>query len=66
MAWNPKGFNQNNLKEYAIGFCAQQFGESQAVEAADLLTTYNTYSSRVSAEMLDDRLTILIPENSKW
>lgn len=55
MAWNPKGFNQNNLKEYAIGFCAQQFGESQAVEAADLLTTYNTYSSRVSAEMLDDK-----------
>lgn len=55
MAWNPKGFNQNDLKEYAIGFCVRQFGESQAVEAADLLTTYNTYSSRVSAEMLDDK-----------
>lgn len=55
MAWNPKSFNLNDLKEYAIDFCVQQFGESQAVEAADLLTTYNTYSSRVSAEMLDDK-----------
>ncbi|RKR81786.1 glycosyl hydrolase family 67 [Mucilaginibacter gracilis] len=55
MAWNPKSFNQNNLGEYAARFCAQQFGAAQASEAADILSTYCKFNSRVTAEMLDSR-----------
>jgi len=54
MAWNPKQFNENNISDYARRFCAQQFGEQQADEAAYILNLYCKYCSRVSAEMLDD------------
>lgn len=55
MAWNPKAFNQNNLNEYSRKFCGQQFGVSQANEAAEILNTYCKYAARVTAEMLDDK-----------
>ncbi len=55
MAWNPKQFNENNIKDYTRRFCSQQFGEDQADEAAYILNLYCKYCSRVSAEMLDDK-----------
>jgi hypothetical protein len=55
MAWNPKAFNENNLTEYSQKFCAQQFGEQQADEAASILNTYCKYASRVTPEMMDDK-----------
>lgn len=55
MAWNPKAFNATDLAEFARAFCAQQFGEAQAAEAARILSAYCKYNSRVTAEMLDDR-----------
>ncbi|MDD2256481.1 MAG: glycosyl hydrolase 115 family protein [Bacteroidales bacterium] len=55
MAWNPNSFNENNLDEYAQKFCADKFGEAEATEAAEILSLYCKYASRVTAEMLDQR-----------
>ena len=55
MAWNPESFKADNLHEYAIKFCEQQFGSDASVEGADILTTYCKYNSRVSAEMMNKR-----------
>ncbi len=55
MAWGPKSFDQNNLYEYSQRFCAEQFGEEYAKEAAVILNTYCKYAARVTAEMLDSR-----------
>ncbi len=55
MAWNPTSFNENNLGEYARKFCEEQFGASEAVEAADILSTYCKYAARVTGEMLDQK-----------
>lgn len=54
MAWNPKAFNQENLGQYARQFCIQQFGAVEAPEAADIISTYCQYNSRVTAEMLNN------------
>lgn len=54
MAWNPNYFNANNLADYTLDFCRQQFGDKQADEAARILNLYCKYSSRVTAEMLND------------
>ncbi|SHG39920.1 glycosyl hydrolase 115 family protein [Dysgonomonas macrotermitis] len=53
MAWNPKSFTVNNLLEHTRQFCAQQFGENQADEAARILNLYSKYNGRVTPEMLD-------------
>lgn len=55
MAWNPTAFNQHNLDAYAIKFCEDKFGSEQAEEAAEILSLYCKYASRVTAEMLDHR-----------
>lgn len=55
MAWDPTAYNQDNLDEYATRFCADKFGEKEAEEAAEILSLYCKYASRVSAEMLDYR-----------
>lgn len=55
MAWNPSGFTQDNLDDYAIDFCAEKFGEKNARQAAEILSKYCKYNSRVTAEMLDHR-----------
>ena len=52
-AWNPKRYDASNLLEHPRNFCAQQFGESQADEAARILNLYSQYAGRVTAEMLD-------------
>jgi hypothetical protein len=55
MAWNPTSFNENNLNEYAIRFCEEQFGTKESSEAAEILSTYCKFNSRVTAEMMDSR-----------
>ena len=52
-AWNPNRYNAANLIDHPKKFCAQQFGESQADEAARILNLYSQYAGRVTAEMLD-------------
>ena len=53
MAWNPDSFLADNLQNFAVKFCKEQFGAEAANEAADILTTYCKYNSRVTAEMLN-------------
>ena len=53
MAWNPKRYTADNLLEHLRGFCARQFGEEQADEAARILNLYSKYNGRVTPEMLD-------------
>jgi hypothetical protein len=55
MAWDPTAFTADNLDEYAVGFCADKFGDSNAAEAAEILSAYCKYAARITAEMLDQR-----------
>lgn len=53
IARNPGKFTAANLLEHTYRFCRQQFGESQAKEAARILNLYSKYTGRITAEMLD-------------
>lgn len=53
MAWNPERFNENNLYQHAVDFCARQFGEEYAQQSARLLNLYTKYNRRVTPEMLN-------------
>ena len=53
MAWNPETYTAQNLLDHPRQFCAQQFGEDQADEAARILNLYSKYNGRVTPEMLD-------------
>lgn len=53
MAWNPTRFTAENLLDHTRDFCARQFGEDQAEEAARIFNLYSKYAGRVTAEMLD-------------
>ncbi|MFA9187474.1 glycosyl hydrolase 115 family protein [Flavobacterium sp. FBOR7N2.3] len=55
MAWNPTSFNENNLQEYARKFCEEQFGTAEATEAAEIISTYCKFNSRVTAEMMNHK-----------
>lgn len=55
MAWNPECYSADNLGHYSQAFCAQQFGETFAAEAALILDTYCKYAGRVTPEMLDEK-----------
>lgn len=64
MAWNPTHFNQTNLLDHTRQFCAQQFGASNADEAARILNLYSKYNGRVTPEMLDSKTYNL--ETGEW
>lgn len=64
MAWNPTKYRADNLMEHPRAFCAQQFGEDQANEAARILNLYSKYNGRVTPEMLDARTYNL--ETGEW
>lgn len=53
MAWNPDKFNENNLLQHTEEFCAIQFGEKYATEAARLINAYTKFNRRVTPELLD-------------
>lgn len=61
MAWNPKAKefmpDENNvmsaLTQHTRAFCAQQFGEAYADEAAEILNRCCKLNGRSTAEMLD-------------
>lgn len=53
MAWNPTKYTAENLKDHTRAFCAQQFGDGHAAEAARILNLYSKYAGRITAEMLD-------------
>ncbi len=54
MAWNkPTSYTAQTLLDHPRKWCAQQFGDEQADEAARILNLYSQYAGRVTAEMLD-------------
>jgi hypothetical protein len=54
MAWNPSQFNAQNLLVHTEKWCAQQFGEEYAKEAARIINLYTKYNRRVTPELLND------------
>ena len=54
MAWNPNRFNAGNLLRHTEDWCAEQFGEKYAVEAARLINLYTKYNRRVTPELLNE------------
>lgn len=53
MAWNPTKYDESGVGQHTLDFCARQFGQGQAKEAARILNLYSKYNGRVTAEMLD-------------
>ena len=53
LAWNPTRYNASNLLDHTVDFCARQFGEAQAAEAARILNLACKYAGRITPEMLD-------------
>ena len=64
MAWNPHKYDVNNITRHTRDWCAQQFGESQADEAARILNLTCKYNGRCTPEMLDKNTYSL--ENGEW
>ena len=64
MAWNPHKYSVNNITRHTRDWCAQQFGESQANEAARILNLICKYNGRCTPEMLDKSTYSL--ENGEW
>ena len=64
MAWNPHKYTVNNITRHTRDWCAQQFGESQADEAARILNLICKYNGRCTPEMLDKSTYSL--ENGEW
>ncbi len=54
MAWDPSSFNSQNLYQYTIDWCAEQFGEKYANEAARIINLYTKYNHRVTPELLSE------------
>ena len=63
-AWNPRKYDVNNITRHTRDWCAQQFGESQADEAARILNLICKYNGRCTPEMLDKNTYSL--ENGEW
>lgn len=64
MAWNPRKYDANNITRHTRDWCAQQFGESQADEAARILNLICKYNGRCTPEMLNKNTYSL--ENGEW
>lgn len=64
MAWNPRKYDVNNITRHTRDWCAQQFGESQADEAARILNLICKYNGRCTPEMLNKNTYNL--ENGEW
>lgn len=64
MAWNPRKYDVNNITRHTRDWCAQQFCESQADEAARILNLICKYNGRCTPEMLDKNTYSL--ENGEW
>ena len=53
MAWNPKEYTQQNVKEHTTRFFSTVLGNHIADEAADIYNRNCQYMARVTPEMLD-------------
>jgi hypothetical protein len=64
MAWNPHKYSVDHITDHTRDFCAQQFGEAQAEDAARILNLTCKYNGRCTAEMLDKNTYDL--ESGEW
>lgn len=64
MAWNPREYGVDRITDHTLDFCRQQFGCSQASEAARILNLCCKYNGRSTAEMLD--ATTYDIDNGDW
>lgn len=64
LAWNPEKYTAATLLDHTRDFCAQQFGEAEADEAARIINLYSKYAGRVTPEMLDANTYTL--EDGEW
>ena len=64
MAWKPDTYTAATITGHTRKFCAQQFGEANADEAARILNLCCKYNGRVTAEMLDRNTYNL--QNGEW
>jgi len=55
-AWDPEAIDASDLPDYYTHWAAQQFGETYAEAAADVLARYTKYNSRRTPEMLNPEL----------
>lgn len=55
MAWNPDKFKADNLVKHTEEWCARQFGEVYAKDAARLIDLYTKYNRRVTPELLNSK-----------
>ena len=59
MAWNPTKYHvapsadKADLLDHTRDFCAENFGQDQAQEAAQILNLVSKYNGRITSEMLD-------------
>ncbi len=53
MAWSPRQYDASHITCHTLDFCRQQFGKTQAAEAARLLNLVSKYNGRCTAEMMD-------------
>ena len=51
-AWNPKRWNQSNLKDYTEQWAKEQFGSIYAKEIAAILNGYTKFNARRKPELL--------------
>ena len=65
LAWNPRQYNENNLLLHTEDFCAQQFGEKYAKQAAYLIDNYSKYNRRITPELLNSR-TYSLENYNEW
>jgi hypothetical protein len=59
-AWSPAAMPAEKLKQYMVDWCRNQFGESDAVETADILDLYSKYNGRIKPELLNQNTYSLI------
>ncbi len=64
MAWNPRRYGPDNITDHTRAWCAQQFGDGHAEEAAGILNLASKYNGRCTPEMLDKDTYRL--DNGEW
>ena len=52
LAWNPRGWNKDNIAEYTQKWAAFQFGDQQAQPIADIIDKYTKYNGWIKPELL--------------
>ena len=65
LAWNPQQYNEDNLLLHTEDFCAQQFGEKYAKQAAYLIDNYSKFNRRITPELLNSR-TYSLDNYNEW